>query len=215
MCETKSREPFFLSFFFFAHCGTTQTFSKLSLSLLHYSVLFFSSSPIVATPKKLSWNKTEVDLYCSEDSERLRYVLLHISSILLCCRCLGGYNSTSLILTVSVSLHLSVVESIDNLYTICTLHLRSPSRFMTQMATVPGRVVWAMSTFSGAYLWPLCVCTFSSNSAKQLNLPQFPHMMYSKYRKWMWYFVLRRKNKLIFLNLRIKLLFHSSAIVFK
>lgn len=64
----------YVCFVAMAHCSNTQTtdVSNSKLSLQRYSILFMAS-PTVTTPNKQKWNKTEVDLHRSKDSESLMY----------------------------------------------------------------------------------------------------------------------------------------------
>lgn len=139
--------------------------------------------------------------------------LLHISSVLLCCSCLGDIIARHwFLLSLSLCIFLYIGASIDNLYTICSLHLHSPSRFMTQMAMLFNCTLCLSyeCVFWGAYLWP-CVCVVSAAILlliQNCTCHSFPIQCFQNTQNecdMSWYG--DRKNKLIFLNLHVKLLF--------
>lgn len=107
--------------FFFAHCNTTQTFSKLSISRLRYSDLFLSPPPLRHQKTKMEqeWSRFALQQRFRKPYFK-HFIVLQLSR---------GYNSTSLILTVSVSLHLSLYWSIyrwslHNLHSSLALSLK-------------------------------------------------------------------------------------------
>lgn len=135
-----------------------------------------------------------IDLHCSEDSGSPIYVGFIFQAsffplFCVCCIYLGDIIAQHwFLLSPSLCIILYIGASIDNLYTICSHHLRSPSRFMIQMAMLFNCTPRA--AFKAFIFW-FHVYSFSSHCVL-INIYNLLIPCLKKPAKLIWYFLVWR-----------------------